>query len=485
VSRPIRSSLTAVLCVVLLAAAARLVFALAFPENGGDWPTYSRVAENILRGCGVSLSPPGGPECIPHYGGNHLPGFPLLVATAWWLFHHSNTALRVLLVAIYCLALARLMWAVEQYSHSRTLAVVVGLAMAVSPLQVAWPRVTATESPSIAVVIWFFAELLSSLAARRLRALPLALAIVAALWLRWDGLLLCVPAVCAAFYLHPPLAAVKRSALVALVVALPLAGWAARNWAVGIRLTPPFMMTTVRPAQPPVGYAFWAATWSSDEYQRMGWCWPLTFQQYRTIHLDDRAFDSPGERARVNALLDRLVRYEGQPFPMDIDAAFELIGRERASRAPFRTFVVLPAKRALALWSNPWSSFAWPNEMPLGDQQRLNASRSARALVALAMAYPFQAISKAFTGAYRFLLTALFLLVLTGSLFARQAKYRPAILLIAVWVMGRTMFLAITDSIETRFMAVTVPPMELAVGLGFALLQWSWRQNAPDISTQR
>jgi hypothetical protein len=101
------------------------------------------------------------------------------------------------------------------------------------------------------------------------------------------------------------------------------------------------------------------------------------------------------------------------------------------------------------------------------------------------MAYPFQAISKAFTGAYRFLLTALFLLVLTGSLFARQAKYRPAILLIAVWVMGRTMFLAITDSIETRFMAVTVPPMELAVGLGFALLQWSWRQNAPDISTQR
>jgi hypothetical protein len=476
--RRLRTSLPVVLGCVCLAAAVRLVFALAFPTSGGDWPTYSRIAENILRGCGVSLSAPGSPECIPHFGGNHLPGFPLFVAGVWWLFDHSDAAIRVVQIILYCLALARLIWAVEQYGRSRALTIGVGLVVAVSPLQIAWPRFTETESLSIAVAIWFFAEILASLVERRLRALPIATAIVAAVWLRWDGLLLCIPVACAAFYLHPPLVAVRRGALVALVVALPLAGWVARNWAVGIPFTPPYMMITERPAPLPVGYAFWAATWSSDEYQRMGWCWPLTFQLYRTIELDDRAFDSDEERDRVNALLARLGTYEGQPFPTDIDAAFGQIGRERASRAPLRTFVMLPARRALALWSNPWSSFAWPNEMPLGDQERLTASRSVRGLLNLAMAYPLQATSKTLTGAYRYLLTALFLLVLMLSLLTRFAKHRPAILLVAAWVLSRTLFFAITNNVETRFTAVTAPAMELAVVLGLSLLRWHRRPEA-------
>ena len=72
-----------VVVVLGIAIAVRLVFILAFPSSGGDWDIYSTVAENILRGCGVSLSPPDRGQCVPHFGGNHLPGYPAFVAVIW------------------------------------------------------------------------------------------------------------------------------------------------------------------------------------------------------------------------------------------------------------------------------------------------------------------------------------------------------------------------------------------------------------------
>ena len=52
----------------------RLGFIFLFPETGGDYEIYTTVAQNILNGCGVSLSNPATNDCIPHFGGNHGPG---------------------------------------------------------------------------------------------------------------------------------------------------------------------------------------------------------------------------------------------------------------------------------------------------------------------------------------------------------------------------------------------------------------------------
>src|SRR6185436_10665202 len=101
--------------------------------------------------------------------------------------------------------------------------------------------------------------------------------------------------------------------------------------------------------------------------------------------------------------------------------------RERAARAPFRTYVILPAERAVALWKNPFSSFGWPNEMPssVGHQQRLDASRSASGMMALAKQYPVQAASKALTAGYRFALLGLFVVFVVLSFSRRYAAIRP------------------------------------------------------------
>ena len=86
----------AILIIAVVAVGARLIFVFAAPEFGGDWDIYAVVAENILRGCGVSLSDPSAPACVPHFGGNHLPGFPAFVAMNWFVFGHSEVPIRVI-----------------------------------------------------------------------------------------------------------------------------------------------------------------------------------------------------------------------------------------------------------------------------------------------------------------------------------------------------------------------------------------------------
>ncbi len=469
----------AFLIVIPIAFCVRLAFAIAFPSGGGDWATYSTVALNILRGCGVSLSSPGGEACIPHFGGNHLPGHPAFIALIWLVFEHSLAAIRVAQILLFCLALARLMSAVASYSRSVKAALAIGLVMALSPLQVAWFRLTQTEALSITITVWFLAELVGSFAERRLRAVPLGLATAAAIWLRWDGLTLCIPVAIAAFILHGPVEAIRRGAVAALIVVLPLTAWLVRNNRAGLPLMPPHLVMTPQIAPSPYGYAAWGATWISEEYQRMGWGWPLTFMEYKQLDIDAKAFDSAAERERVMALLGKLASHEGRPFPPAIDAEFAALARERTGRDPLRTYVTLPAKRALALWSNPLTSFAWPNEIPLQYQQRLDLRRNWSGMLELAREYPFRAASKAMTAGYRYLLIGGFLIVLLLSPLKRFRGHRELIWTVAAFVAARTLFLACTNSVETRFTVPAIPALELVAVLG-ALV---WLRKFGDVQT--
>ncbi|MBT4732560.1 hypothetical protein HOB87_11415, partial [Candidatus Woesearchaeota archaeon] len=91
--------------VIFLAITTRLIFVFLFPGSGGDWDIYSTVAENILNGCGVSLSNPESVECIPHFGGNQLPGYPAFVALLWEVFDHKDVSIRLAQTLIYTLSL--------------------------------------------------------------------------------------------------------------------------------------------------------------------------------------------------------------------------------------------------------------------------------------------------------------------------------------------------------------------------------------------
>ena len=74
-----------------------------------------------------------------------------------------------------------------------------------------------------------------------------------------------------------------------------------------------------------------------------------------------------------------------------------------------RRFII----RAIRMWTNPFSSFGWPNEMPdsgLSKEERISAARgNNNILIQKAIEFPLHASSKAFNALYRVILMSLFI----------------------------------------------------------------------------
>ena len=121
------------------------------------------------------------------------------------------------------------MIAIKRYTRNEKIALACGLIIAISPLEVAWPRYLQTETLALATTMWVIAELFLSLSEGRLRLFSLFLALTAAAFIRLDGILLCIPVALTAFLIYRPLEALWRGAILALLFSLPLAGWTARN----------------------------------------------------------------------------------------------------------------------------------------------------------------------------------------------------------------------------------------------------------------
>jgi hypothetical protein len=47
----------------------------------------------------------------------------------------------------------------------------------------------------------------------------------------------------------------------------------------------------------------------------------------------------------------------------------------------------------------------------------------------------------------------------------RHAELRPVVWIVATWVVTRTLFFALTNNVETRYTAPTVPALEIVVVL--------------------
>jgi len=470
-----RIARTAWLAVLGVALAVRLAFVLFAPATGGDWDIYERVAANILRGCGVSLSDPAGAACVPHFGGNQLPGYPGFVALIFALTGHSEVALRIAQALLATAAIAYVMHAVRRYADDGRAALAAGLFLGLSPLAVAWPRFLVTEALAVATTTWVLAELILSLAEQRLRLLPLALALVAALFVRLDAALLAVPVALAGFLVHRPAAAVRRGAILALLVAVPLAAWTVRNIAVGLPSLWPTSMTMPDNSRPPVGYIEWGRSWMSDEYQKPGWGYTVNRLAYDRIAIDGRAYDSPEERARVEALLAELRRHTGQAFPKEIDDAFAAIAAERNARHPLRAWLGLPLRRAWSMWANPFSSYGWPTELSsaTSDEARLALARGGLGgALAVALDNPWTALGKAVTASCKFALLLLFLVAVALAVTRRLGLARRIVWIAGSYVLARTAVYAWSAGLESRYMIEAVPFIEVAVAVAAAAL---WR----------
>ena len=448
----------------------RILFIIFFPELGGDYEIYTTVAENILNGCGVSLSNPLTDECVPHFGGNHGPGYPLFLSLVWSIFNHSDNAVRVIQGIIYALSSLWLMRSLYILTQDKKVMIFIAILLACSPLLIAWPRYVQTESLSIAATIYLLAEIILSLSKKNIRIIPISLALIFATWIRLDNIFLTIPVTVTVLYIHGFRNGIIKGMVIATILSSTWGLWTVRNIIVELPSLVPNDLVIPDGSRSPSGYLKWTKTWITHEYERPGALWGINRKNYLPISIPDRAYESIEEKNEIELLIKKLKLLNGQEFPIAIDKEFDRISQFKKNNDPLQYWLIYPSIRAIRIWTNPFSSFGWPNEMPdsgLSKDERLAAAKGGiNILIKKAIEYPVHAISKALNAFYRLIL--MLLLIFSFLNFYKLRKENPLFalnLLTLSYIASRTLFFSLNSNFETRYMVTTIPFIETLVVL--------------------
>ena len=448
----------------------RILFTLFYPELGGDYEIYTTVAENILNGCGVSLSNPLTKECIPHFGGNHGPGYPLFISLVWATFDHSDLAIRIIQSIIYSISCLWLIRSIYILTNNKKPMIIIGLILAFSPLLIAWPRYVQTETLSLAATIYLIAEIVTSLSIKKIRIISISIALIFATWIRLDNIFLTVPVAVTVIYIHGLKLGIMRGLLIALILSSTWGAWTARNIIVGLPSLIPTDMIMPDGSRSPNGYLKWTKTWITHEYEKPGALWGINRKNYIGISIPERAYDNKEEKLKIESLVKTLKTIDQQDFPLKIDNEFKIIADYKIQNNPIQYWLIYPLLRTIRMWTNPFSSFGWPNEMPdkgLSKNERLAAAKgNINILMQKAIEYPVHAISKGLNAFYRLIL--MLLLIFSIFNFYKLKKESPlfALNLVTIsYMASRTLFFSLSSNFETRYMVTTIPFIEILVCL--------------------
>jgi hypothetical protein len=229
-----------------------------------------------------------------------------------------------------------------------------------------------------------------------------------------------------------------------LVCVIPLLPWAARN---AITLHELQFLAPKNSNLPgelvPRGFMSWEKTWLFRFRDVYLVPWKLNGEAINIDDIPARAFDTPEERARVAAILE--------PYNDDLtltpeeDAAFAQLASERTARHPLRTYVWLPAARAITLWFTP----------------RIELLPLSGTVFPLAQAWEDDRIDQSLTVAFFVLNIVYVALAVWGALrlWRQSASVRPAVALLATFILLRTAFLTTLETPEPRYVLVCFPAL--------------------------
>ena len=447
-------------------ALASILYGLAQPGFGGDSARYLAVGKNILFNHCVSIADPLSGACTPHWGGNQFPGYPLLIALAGWLAGlNVESTLReyappVIIIQSLLMAAAvyRLGRAVESYSGLSWVARATALIAGFSPLHFAWSRWLLTETLSTAITIWLFSELLICLHKQRLRIVPLALPLIAGFFVRYDSVTLCAAVAVVGFFLHRPVEAVRRGLVIAVLLAIPIAGWSARNVANGLNVVPmaDYGVGHMRGQ----GYYDWLGTWVSDIYNAAAAAYPVTNRRYSRIVVPKDIFLDDVDAQKTNRLLAELSQYDGREMPLMIDDGFAELARNRRHQDPFGQWIKLPLKRAANMYFAPFYSFGWEIELGEGAQKAF-VDRSFSTLFDVVTSAPVTIAQKAAISLYHFLVLILFIAFLVRR--SRDGSVGLPIITAAVYVATKTVFTTYLGQADPRLTVQPYAIMEIVI----------------------
>jgi energy-coupling factor transporter transmembrane protein EcfT len=197
----------------------------------------------------------------------------------------------------------------------------------------------------------------------------------------------------------------------------------------------------------PRGFMAWEKTW----LYRVRDCylvpWKLNEESIDVDEIPARAFDSPDEKQRVAAILDQ---YNNDlTLTPEEDAAFSQLAHERTTRHPLRTYVWLPAARAVTIWFTP----------------RIELLPVSGHVFPLAQMREDDPVDQEVTSLF-FVLNLFYVGLGIGGgvwLWRSNAATRGAVAFLALFIVIRTAFLTTLETPEPRYVLVCFPAL-IALG---------------------
>lgn len=350
--------------VLLLALAAKYAVIFTCPvsdEFQGDEQDYLHKARVVWRTGGLPRARETGQEELS-YTDFRPPGYALLVAPLLVFGEDArqiHLTLRVVQSALDIALSALLFGLCIQMGRSRAYQVGVAFVLGVQPWTCAWVTSGYTETTVNLLVV--------------LGVLALSRAVLAerpgncSVWLLTGSALLS-----GTFLLRPEMIAFVP-AIVALALALRRRGWGS-FLGFGALAALPFGLCVLaliahrlhvadevrifgsfRHATP--GLRKWSCTWCASVYRKSDVVWGMRRGRDVFPLIPDCAFDNEEERARVNAIAERIHR-AGRMTAAD-DADFMALARERIRHDPWRYYLWVRIFESVHLWVNLDTSTAY------------------------------------------------------------------------------------------------------------------------------
>jgi hypothetical protein len=478
------ASMKRLLCSPIIAVAAglalRLFFVLRVPTATGDTFIYEQLAENWLkRGIyGLFVAGQLTPVDI------RMPGYPAYLAFAYWVCGHTGAAARFWVMLgqvamdlataalVVLLATRILSNGVEERPNVRRRAMWLAFTCPFVANYTAVPLTEVFATFFTAAALLFFVLQLQSAGNREtslavaagskisfgVRFGPELLGVSGALLAGFGTLfrpetplLVAVPCVVLGLQLLRQRRIARwilPAVLTALACLVPLSPWIVRN-ALSLH---EFQPLAPRYAQLPGelvtrGFIAWEKTWLWRFRDVYLVSWKLNDEPIPIADIPSSAFDTQEEKMRVEGVLTDY--NENTTFTAEQDAVFAALARERTARHPLRTYLGVPFARAVTMWFNPRIEL-----LPFSGR-------------VFPIARSYYEDPKDFTlTAGSFLLNVFYLLLAgwgTTRLWRSSHTARPAVLLLAGYVLLRTAFFTTVETPEPRYV-IECFPILLALG---------------------
>lgn len=359
----------------------RLFFVLKFPASSGDTVLYDQFASNWLKLGKLAMDINGQPTPVDL----RMPGYPAFLAMVYALTGRTGesarlpvmlaqTAVDLASCAVIALLAAFLAKLAGRKDNSRRVFLAALWLAVLCPFTANYVAVPLTEV--WAVFFSAVALVLLSILATQVSGNPVALcgektlapgdcwriAVLAGIVVgagtlfRPETPLLLVTTIPVLGFLMVQASETKRwlqlSALMGIAGVAVLLPWTIRNAVTLHEFQPLAPKDATLPSElDPKGFMAWEKTWLFRLRDTYLVTWKLNDDE---IHMEDippTAFDTPEERDRVAAVLDKY--NDDLTWTAEQDAEFAELARQRTARHPLRTYLWIPLRRAGRIWFTP------------------------------------------------------------------------------------------------------------------------------------